>query len=129
VIRSTLALGLALAIQVGALCTPFLHAHVGVDHDDHPFTAVHAHFSSHGPGRLRHHGVSVEEADHDHPIYLKTFIAEEAAAFQPPALPGTVFAPVLPVDRAPRQFALVTHGHDPPAAHQLDSRPPPFFRS
>ena len=111
------------------MCTPFLHAHVDADHDDHQSASVHAHFSSHAPGHLKHQGVALEEADRDHPIYLKTFIAEEAAAVQSPALPRTVFAPVPAVERAPRQFILVTHGHDPPVAHQLDSRPPPFFRS
>ena len=52
VIRRMLALGLALAVQGGAVCAPFLHAHVDADHDDHHSTSVHAHFSSHAPAHV-----------------------------------------------------------------------------
>jgi len=129
VIRRMLALGLALAVQGGAVCAPFLHAHVDAEHDDHHSTSVHAHFSSHAPARVQHESVSVEEADRDHAIYLQVFVAVEASVFQSPALPRTVFAPVPVIEHAPRTFVLVTHGHDPPLVHALDSRPPPLFLS
>jgi hypothetical protein len=125
VIRRGLALGLAVAVQAGAVCAPFLHAHVDADHDDHHATSVHAHFSSHAPARIEHDGVSVEEADRDRPIYLEVFVAVEAAIFQAPSLPRVVFAPVRVIERAPRPFVIVTHGHDPPLVDALDSRPPP----
>jgi len=126
VIRRMLALGLALAVQGGAVCAPFLHAHVGADHDDHHSTSVHAHFSSHAPAHIQHHGVSLEDATRDHAIYLQVFVAVEASIFQPQALPRSVFTPISVIERAPRTFVLVTHGHDPPLVHALDSRPPPL---
>jgi hypothetical protein len=129
VIRRMLALGLALTVQGGAVCAPFLHAHVDADRDDHHSTAVHAHFSSHAPAHVAHDGVSVEDADRDHAIYLQVFVAVEASVFQPPALPHAVFAPLPVIQRAPRTFVLVTHGHDPPLVHALLSRPPPSVLS
>ena len=126
VIRRLLALGLALAVPTGAVCAPFLHAHLDADHDDHHATSVHAHFSSHAPAHVQHEGVSVEETDRDHAIYLQVFVAVEGSVFQSPALPRAVFAPVPVIERAPRTFILVTHGHDPPLVQALDSRPPPL---
>jgi hypothetical protein len=130
VIRRLLALGLALAVPAGAVCAPFLHAHVDADHDDHHSTSVHAHFSSHAPAHVQHArfsegGVSIEDADRDHAIYLQVFVAVEASVFQSPALPRAVFAPIPVIVHTPRTFVLVTHGHDPPLVHALDSRPPP----
>ena len=86
-IRRLLALGMALAVQGGAMCAPFLHAHIDADHDDHHSTSVHAHISSHAPARVAHDGVSVEEADRDHAIYLQVFVAVETSQFQTPILP------------------------------------------
>jgi hypothetical protein len=134
VIRRILAFGLALAVQGGAVCAPFLHAHVDADHDDHHPTSVHAHFSSHAPAHHHHPhvpegGAAIEDADRDHAIYLQVFVAVEASIFQSPAVPRTVYAPVPVIERAPRTFVLVTHGHDPPLVQALDSRPPPLFLS
>jgi len=128
-IRRCLALGMALAVQGGAMCAPFLHAHVDADHDDHHSTSVHAHLSSHAPAREAHDGVSVEDADRDHAIYLQVFVAVETSQFQTPILPRATFVLMPPVTRAPRMFAIVTHGHDPPLVAALDSRPPPLFLS
>ena len=128
-IRRVLALGLALAVQGGAMCAPFLHAHVDADHDDHHSTSVHAHLSSHAPAREAHDGVSVEEADRDHAIYLQVFVAVETSQVQAPILPRASFTLTPSITRAPRIFAIVTHGHDPPLATELDSRPPPLFLS
>ena len=129
VIRRVLALGLALAVQGGALCAPLLHAHVDADHDDHHQTSVHAHFSSHAPAPVEHDGVSIEEADRDHAIYLQVFVAVETSLFATPVLPRATFALTTLVTRAPRIFAIVTHGHDPPLVSALDSRPPPLSLS
>jgi hypothetical protein len=129
VIRRVLALGLVLAVPVGAVCAPFLHAHLDADRDDHHSTSVHAHFSPHAPAHVSHDGVSLEETDRDHAIYLQVFVAVEASVLQPPSLPRAVFAPVPLIERAPRTFVIVTHGHDPPLVHALDSRPPPLFQS
>ena len=129
VIRRALAFGLAIAVQSGAVCAPFLHAHVDADHEDHHSTSVHAHFSSHAPAHAQREGVSIEDADRDHAIYLQVFVAVETAVFQSPALPRAVFAPVPAIERAPRTFVIVTHGHDPPLEAALASRPPPLFLS
>jgi hypothetical protein len=134
VIRRVLAFGLALAVQGGAVCAPFLHAHLDADHDDHHSTVVHAHVSSHAPMQVQHPGlpeggVSVEGADRDAAIYLQIFVAVEATPFHPPALPRGVFAAAPIVERAPRTFVIVTRGHDPPLLDALDSRPPPPFLS
>jgi hypothetical protein len=130
VIRRVLAFGLVLAVQGGAVCAPFLHAHLDADHDDHHSTAVHAHVSSHAAARVQHPGlptggVSVEEA-HREAIDLQIFVAVEATPFHPPALPRGAFATAPIVERAPRTFVIVTHGHDPPLVDALDSRPPPL---
>ena len=124
-----LALGLALAVQGGAVCALFLHEHIDADHDDHHSISVHAHFSSHTRTHVEHEGVSVEAADRDDAIYLQVFVAVEASIFQTPALPRAVFAAVPVIDRAPRTFVVVSHGHDPPLVNALDSRPPPLFLS
>ena len=128
-IRRLIAFGLALAVQGGAVCAPFLHAHIDADHDDHHATSVHAHFSSHAPVHVQHNGASVEDADRDEAIYLQVFVAVEVTPFQAPALPRAVFAAVPIAERAPRTFVIVTHGHDPPLVNALDSRPPPTFLS
>jgi hypothetical protein len=129
VIRRVLAFSLALAVQGGAVCAPFLHAHVDAGHDDRHSTSVHAHFSSHAPAHARHQGMSIENAERDHAIYLQVFVAVAASVFQSPAIPRAVFAPVPVIERAPRPFVLVTHGHDPPLIDALESRPPPLFLS
>ena len=126
-IRRLVALGLALAVEGGAVCAPFLHAHVDADHDDHHSTSVHAHFSSHAPAHVQHEGISIEDADRDHAIYLQVFVAVEASPFQSPAVPRATFALTPVVARAPRTFVIVTHGHDPPLVAALDSRPPPLI--
>jgi hypothetical protein len=129
VIRRVLALGLALAVQGGAVCAPFLHAHIDADHDDHHSTSVHAHFSSHAAAHVEHDAISVEETDREYAIYLQVFVAVEASVFQPPALPRAVFAPVPVIAHTPRTLVLVTHGHDPPLLDALQSRPPPLSLS
>jgi hypothetical protein len=129
VFRRILAFGLALAVQGGAVCALFLHAHVEADHDHHQSTSVHAHVSSHAVTHIQHEGLSVEDADRDHAIYLQVFVGVEASVFTSPAIPRAVFAPLPVIERAPRTFVLVSHGHDPPRVHALDSRPPPLFLS
>jgi hypothetical protein len=127
VIRRLLAFGLALSVQGGAVCAPFLHAHLDADHDDHHATSVHAHFSSHAATHVQHDGVSIDETEPQSAIYLQVFVAVKPALFQPPALPRVVFAPVPVIEPAPRMPVLVSHGHDPPLVHALDSRPPPLI--
>jgi len=130
VIRRALTLALAMAVQGGSLCAPFLHAHVDEDVDDHHHsTSVHAHVSGHAPSHARHDGVSVDEPDHDRAIYLQVFVAVEAAPFAVPAVAPALFDLTTPPERPAHAAVEVTHGHDPPRAAALDSRPPPTFLS
>ena len=125
VIRRVLVLGLAIAVQAGAVYAPFLHAHVDEDHDDHHSTSVHAHFAGHTQKRTTHDEAAVDELDHDRAIYLQAFVAVGPTAFEIPAVAVGTFTLTAPTERAPRVSVLVAHGHDPPLAAALDSRPPP----
>jgi hypothetical protein len=126
VIRRLISLGLALAVPAGAMCAPFLHAHIAEDHDGHHATEVHSHFSSHAPLPRMHDGIAVEDADHDAALYLQIFVAVEATPFAIPDIAVATFTLTLPAERAPRTSVLVAHGHDPPLVQALNSRPPPL---
>jgi len=123
--RKLLAGVLALSVPLGAMCAPFLHAHIDEDHDDHHSTSVHAHFAGHTQKHATHDQASVDETDHDRAIYLQAFVAVGATAFEIPAVAVGTFRLTAPTERAPRVSVLVAHGHDPPLAAALDSRPPP----
>ena len=73
--------------------------------------------------------VAIEESDRDHALYLQVFVAVEVTPFDIPDIAVATFTLTAPVERAPRTFVIVTHGHDPPFADALDSRPPPLFLS
>ena len=122
--RSILAGVLALSVPIGAMCAPFLHAHVDEDADHHHPTSVHAHLSGH-PSDVPHNGATLEEPDHDRAIYLQTFVAVQPAPFDVPAIAPTLFVMAAPPERPAHVAVDVTHGHDPPLATALDSRPPP----
>lgn len=124
--RSLLAGVLALCVPLGALCAPFLHAHVDedADHHDHP-TSVHAHVSGHAPSHAVPHGLTLDGPDHDRAIYLQVFVAVHPAAFEIPAVAQAPFDLTAPEERRAHITVEVTHGHDPPFAAALDSRPPP----
>jgi hypothetical protein len=129
--RRVLAMSLAVALQAGALSAPFVHAHVD-DHDEHHATSVHAHVAGHARSHHDHDdhdGITVADTDHDRAVYLQVFVAVEAPPFQTPDLPRASFGLTPVLDRAPRIYAIVTHGHDPPLVNALDSRPPPLFLS
>jgi hypothetical protein len=123
--RRVLTFGLVIAVHAGAVYSPFLHAHVDEDHDEHHSTPVHAHFAGHTPKHNSQDAASIDEREHDRAIYLQAFVAVEAAAFEIPLAAATTFTLTVPAERAPRVSVLVTHGHDPPFASALDSRPPP----
>ncbi|HLG60214.1 MAG TPA: hypothetical protein VI485_33035 [Vicinamibacterales bacterium] len=126
-IRRVLTFGLAVAVQAGAVCAPFLHAHVDEDHDDHHSTSVHAHLSGHTPSHALHHGIAVDEPDHDRAVYLQLFVAVQATPFEIPAIaPALSDLTALP-ERPAHGTVEVTHGHDPPLVAALDSRPPPVL--
>ena len=126
-IHRVLTFGLAVAVQAGALYAPFLHAHVDEDADHHHPSPVHAHFSGHTARSEAHHGVSLQEPEHDRAIYLQMFVAVQAPLFEIPAVPPPLFALAAAPERPAHMTVEVTHGHDPPRVHALDSRPPPIL--
>jgi hypothetical protein len=127
VIRRLVTFALAVAVQAGAVYAPFLHAHVDEDHDDHHSTSVHAHFSGHTPSHALHHGMAVDDLDHDRAVYLQMFVAVQATAFEIPAVAPAPFDLTALPERPAHVTVEVTHGHDPPLVAALDSRPPPFL--
>jgi hypothetical protein len=127
VIRRVLTFGLAVAVQAGAVCAPFLHAHVDEDADHHQPAAVHAHLSGHAPSHAAHCGIALDEPDHDRAIYLQAFVAVQPAPFEVPAAAPALFDLTTPPEQPAHVTVEVTHGHDPPLVSALDSRPPPFL--
>jgi hypothetical protein len=127
VIRRVLTFGLAVAVQMGAVYAPFLHAHVDEDADHHQPTSVHAHFSGHTPSHAPCAGASADHPDHDRAIYLQVFVAVQPVPFEVPAAASSPFDLVAPAEQPAHVTVEVTHGHDPPLVSALDSRPPPFL--
>jgi hypothetical protein len=129
VTRRLVALALTLAVPVGALCAPFLHAHVEEDAEHHEAASIHAHFSGHAPAREAHDGVTIDHPDHDRPIYLQVFVAMQAGPFEIPAVAQAPFDIPTPPERTARPPVEVTHGHDPPGTPSTGPRAPPFRTS
>jgi hypothetical protein len=124
-IRRAIAWLLAVAVPVGALYGPFLHAHVEDDGDHHHETAVHAHLSGHGRAHNAHEGITVQEPEHERAIYLQAAVAVATALFDVPIAPPPPFGLGVLAERPAHPAVEVTHGHDPPLLDALDSRPPP----
>jgi hypothetical protein len=128
-VKRLLAFGVAVAVQIGAVWAPFLHAHVDEDAGHHQPTAVHAHLSGHAPSHAAHCGMALDEPDHDRAIYLQVFVAVQTVPFEVPAAAPALFDLTAPPEQPAHVTVEVTHGHDPPLVSALDSRPPPSFLS
>ena len=123
--RRLIALALTLGVPAGMLWAPFLHVHPD---DDHHVSSVHAHLGGHA----HHHdtqddrdGPALHERESEHPIYLDALVAVDAT---PVAIVGAltpVVEPGAPPEREAHVAVEVTHGHDPPLADPLETRPPP----
>jgi hypothetical protein len=134
VFRALVAVSSAVALQVGALGAPLLHAHLDDHHHDHHGAVrVHAHLGGHATA---HH---VRDHD-DHPAFdedesaeratgLQLFVAVEPSLFSSPSLPPARYALPAPLQSIMRLPPAVAHGHDPPFARSLSSRAPPAFLS
>ncbi len=126
--RRSIAWLLAMAVPVGALYGPFLHAHVAEDGDQHHETAVHAHLSGHERAHQDHQdGITAHESEHERAVYLQAAVAVAPALFDVPVAPPPVFGFDAPQERPAHPAVEVTHGHDPPLLDALESRPPPFL--
>ena len=123
-VRRILATVLALAVPAGTLWAPFLHAHP----DDDQHAAPHAHLGGHEHHPATHEGPdgpAVHEQEEERAVYLDALAAVDA---RPVAIVGTltpVFEPAAPPEQPAHTSVEVTHGHDPPLADPLASRPPP----
>jgi hypothetical protein len=124
--RRSIAWILTIALPVGTLYGPFLHAHVEEDGNHHHQTEVHAHLSGHERSHQEHHdGITVQEPEHERAIYLQVAVAVATALFDVPVAPPPSFGLGVLAERPAHPAVEVTHGHDPPLVDALDSRPPP----
>ena len=134
VIRTLTSVGLSVAIPLGALCAPLVHAHVD-DHDGdhHRAHEIHAHVSDHVTSdRPTHPAAAASRVDEDETgraVYLQLFVAVAYASFDVPAAAATSWDLAAPAESPARQSLRVVHGHDPPFLRSLASRAPPAFLS
>lgn len=131
--RTFTAVALSVAIPLGALCAPLVHAHMDDHHDGHhAATRVHAHLGGHG---VDHHSSSKDgraiepDADPDHVIRLQVFVAVHAAAPAAPALPQARYTPPALLESIMRRPPAEVYSHGPPGASPAGPRAPPVFPS
>lgn len=130
VIRKLVAIGLSVALPVGALCAPLVHAHRS-DHDSshHAADVIHAHVSGHAAAPTVAHSLSLDEPEGERAVYLQLFVAVPAASFDVPLAVATSVEPGAPAEAPARHSLHVVHGHDPPFIRFLTARAPPAFMS
>jgi hypothetical protein len=131
VVRRLLAVCLSVAVPIGALCAPLVHAHLDAGH--HEANRVHAHISGHdldGHHAASEHHLAIEpDADPEHITWLQAFVAVHAAAPISPALPQAHYTLPAPLESVMRRPPAAVHSHDPPGASSAGPRAPPTFSS
>ena len=128
VTRTLTAVGLSVAIPLGALCAPLVHAHVdGHDADHQPAHEIHAHVSDHSTRSTAADGSTVHEDETGRAVYLQLFVAVAHASFEIPVAAATSWDLRAPAESPARHSLHVVHGHDPPFLTSLPSRAPPAF--
>jgi hypothetical protein len=132
--RTVTALGLSLAIPLGALTAPLVHAHPDALTGHHRAHEIHAHVGGHSSHETSHDGVVPDGArldDHDaeRAVSLQWFVAVAPASFDVPA--AVVTSPYVDIlGEAPAHNPLrIVHGHDPPLIASTGSRAPPVLPS
>lgn len=137
-VRRLLAALLALAVPVGAVCAPLMHAHRDDHHDSHHRApTVHAHFSGHQDGHHAqpHHHVApgvpqIEaESDPEQVTRVQFFVADQPHVLAPVALQPVGFTVSPSLDSVMGRPPLVSHGHDPPLVSRSSPRAPPALLS
>lgn len=134
VVRRLLAVGLSVAVPMGALCAPLVHAHLDDHHGGHhDANRVHAHLGGHD---VDHHVVSAgrelaiePDADREDVTGVQVFLAVHAAAPASPALPQARYSLPARLESVMRRPPAVAHSHDPPGASSAGPRAPPAFPS
>jgi len=141
--RRLLAVSLAIAVPVGALCAPLVHAHPDDHHDGHHGASrVHSHLAAHG---IDHTGPTAHDIDHHHVrlgafeieagagtelvTRVQFFVADQPNDLIPIGLLPLGFALPAPLESVMRRPPVVSHSHDPPLARSGPSRAPPAILS
>lgn len=134
VTRGLTAVALSVALPLGALCAPLVHAHLD-DHDGdhHRAHEIHAHVSDHVSSDHATHstaaGASVDEDESGRAVYLQLFVAVAHASFDAPDAVAMSWDLAAPAESPARHSLHVVHGHDPPFLGSRSSRAPPAFLS
>jgi hypothetical protein len=124
----------AVALQLGAIGAPLVHAHLDDhDHDHHRAVRVHAHLGGHAaPHHVRgHHDRAAFDEDEsaERATGLQLFVAVEPAPLSTPSLPPARYAPPAPLESIMRRPPTVAHSHDPPGVRLAVPRAPPSLPS
>jgi hypothetical protein len=133
--RTVTAVGLSLAIPLGALTAPLVHAHPDEHSTDHHHThEIHAHFGGHSSHQASHdgvvpHGARLVDHEADRSVSLQLFVAVAQASFDVPAAAVTSCYLGSLAEAAAHDPLRVVHGHDPPCISSTGSRAPPALLS
>ena len=135
--RTLTAVGLSLAIPLGSLSLPLVHAHPdGPSSDHHHANAIHAHVGGHAShdgvasgsvtsDGLASDGTRLNGHDAERTVSLQLFVAVAPASFDVPAAVITDGFVSFPAEAAAHHPLRVVHGHDPPLIASTGSRAPP----
>jgi len=124
--RRLTAAGLCIALQVGALCAPLVHAHLDDHHaDHHDVPVVHAHAGGHPQGPARDQPAIGPEDGSEQTTRLQVFVAVAPGVFAVPALPPARFTLRPALESAMRRLPELVRSHGPPPAHAVAPRAPP----
>ena len=133
--RTVTAVGLSLAIPLGALTAPLVHAHPGeLSTNHHHAHEIHAHFGGHSSLQTSHDGVvpdggRLEDRDSERSVSLQLFVAVAQTSFDVPAAVVTSCYLGSLAEAAAHDPLRVVHGHDPPYIASTESRAPPVIPS
>ena len=138
--RTLTAVGLSLAILLGSLSVPLVHAHPDEFNSDHHYAnEIHAHVGGHASFHASHDrvasdsvasaGTRLDDHDAERTVSLQLFVAVAQASFDVPAAAVTDWFVNFPAEAAAHHPLRVVHGHDPPFIASTGSRAPPAFPS
>jgi hypothetical protein len=126
--RRLLSFGLSIAIQVGALTAPFVHAHLGDQHEDHHRAGrVHTHLDGHAQEARPASGLPAMHAEGEDGQVLRVplFVAAQNDASLLTALVETIFAVSSVPVSSMRTPPEVVRSHGPPPVDRTAPRAPP----
>ena len=134
--RTLTAVGLSLAIPLGSLSAPLVHAHPDESGSDHHHAhEIHAHVAAHASFHSSTHdgvvpgGTGLNNHDAERTVSLQLFVAVAQASFDVPGAVVTALFLNSPAEAAAHHPLRIVHGHDPPFVASTGSRAPPAFPS